>query len=290
MPEFIYLLENGKRVGLALVILDNIAVFTTDKNLTRKWKNRIELNRVHFNLKLNEDETQSAAFSHGDASFKPRWLKNSLTFGGIEFSNQGWRSASADRSLPGTLDSPQAAAVAIGLLLWDIRVRGEKLLSHPRLLELSRLLNDEDRWPEAEKLIASAEFQREYAAAALRRAERSFSIWQPRCEAAAVLFAVTDATPDSVAWIVWDQRGNVELEAEHREEVDVHFQELAAILLVAKHVLRKAVPNTELRVLTDSKVAYSVVRGGGSRSRKLHCLQACKTAWLDAKRWRAEIV
>lgn len=276
MPTVLALKDiRGETIGFVFVLLDNICVMTVDRQLTVDWSARIRRNANLFNLEFKESEvgfTRIADESLRAPGTPPcdavDW-KESCTFAGLEFSRVGWRSGSADRSLP-LPDTRRRTLAVCGSLLWEVRVRRLPLRQFPKLREIYHLVGQAaGGWDSPFAFPADCEKEIEDLKS-LRSARSWTGTTPPRSPPRATVTAATDATRETIAWVLLSPAEDVY--AAMISDHDVAWAELHAIVELAKEVTRAVGPDVELRILSDSQVAVAVVEKGYSSSPQLDAL------------------
>ena len=299
MPRFLKIYNTqGDAVGYIFVLLDNILVVSCSKNVTQQWSHRILRNISDFNLEVKAEETGFAEIHRGEASndHPSPGVRDCFTFAGIDFSDRGWRSASGDREVNDTPATRRAAMALAGSLLWDIRVRGESLRSHPALRNLYReVAKHQD---DVHSVLWETPFELDNEALAgikalvERRSRREYTYRERRAtKTEKKILAVTDATPTSIAWTIFEEldspAGNdrrtersvmlngqvkwfrVTTAASKVEAADVDYNEALAIAeMIQSTMTRFPKKRLEFRVLTDSSTADAIFTKGYSKAEK----------------------
>jgi hypothetical protein len=195
---------------------------------------------------------------------------STLTFAGVEFGTAGWRSSSAERPIlhPQAVSSRREALQLAGTLLWEMRVRGLTLRSAPALRALyHRVAGGMDTdWESTFHLNKEEILGLE--GIILLREERSWTKPAPARGPSTIVYAATDATNRSTAFIILP-KGKEEpmlVKATTQDVEDVAVLELRAIVEAAREARTLAMGPIKVRVATDSAICAAIVAKGYSKS------------------------
>jgi hypothetical protein len=271
MPRLVPIKDDqGRTIGFIFVLLDNVLVLASSSLIRDWWKRRILTNVALFNLEVKEEEEQEGTIDpKGSAGTR-------MTFAGVEFSQEGWRSASADRPLtsPEAIETRRQALQMAGALLWELRVRGSTLRSEPTLRRLYQLVANTGDGPwegwDRDFHLSPEDIGGLQRVIALREG-RTWTKPSPPREDPTVIYVATDATNRSTAHVFLgsDPTSEAEVFSAEQPKAEVAYLELLAIVQAARAARRKVTGPVELRLATDSAICAAVVEKGYSKSATL---------------------
>lgn len=278
MPAYVILShDDGTFAGFIVVLIDNIGVFVNDEALAEKWRIRLERNAKKFHLIFKrtepekiegKDETDGAAdvAKYGNRAVLLEG-DNSVVFCGIEFGEQGWRSAdSPEIGATEGMTSLKVVASWLGRAYWEVRTRLRSLCHFPDLTALSSNLGhiayDDPGWHGAVYVTPSA--CATIRAIDILKEDRSWTTLPPELVGRRKFYA-TDATETSVAYVELDEGGVVSISARRTAYTEIACNEMEAIVNCVEES-----EAMKLLIATDNEVCRYVIARGHSKNPTLN--------------------
>ena len=265
MPAWLPFTKKGPVAGGIFVIMDNVFITTTDKEIADYWLDRLKkMGAAYSATWKGEVPTEPEVLTKGSPKV--------TTFLGIDFGYDSWRTADHVHDITPERRMVRRSLVScLGEVLWDLRVRAEPYTA--AFLHLYRVAYppDGEDWDGTVSLTDDEYITlREHVTTCRQRVSRSaLSAWRAD-DAKNAQFWASDASQERIAAVpLGDMDGTLDWPGDWYEEsvgsyVHIAVAELAGIVLCVERGLKICDTTRLFIVATDSTCAKGWVERGYS--------------------------